>query len=240
MSGGIYIYLESPQSRAKRVSLLPELDPVSRARAFLDKYGDKAFMLLRACLDVALDPNVDHRLGDFSFKHVVMRLSRLGLRYNPSNLLRAMEREYGLIEKSYASSNQTWWRFVDLEAVRQALGEPGAAEDPEASLLKIKYRSLEPERIKSALSRLALKPQLTQADKEAFKRLAFGELEDVVRLYKEMEGREELFYAELQALREILRLAELVSLKLEQRARPKAAAEAEALEEREARVNDTA
>ncbi|WP_434731226.1 hypothetical protein WLZ34_06485 [Thermogladius sp. KZ2Tp1] len=186
-----------------------------RVRAFLDKYGDKGFLVLKAALEVAGDPNVDHRYGDFSFKHLVLKLARLGFNYNPVNLLRSLEKEYGVVEKSYTSSNQTWWRFVDVEAVKSAVYEGAAdSDDPRLALLKLKYESLEPARVRSTLLKLASKPSLSNVDKELFRSVVFNELTKLVELYYEMSNYEEYFAAQLSEVRELLRLAELVSAKM--------------------------
>ncbi|MEM1879294.1 MAG: hypothetical protein QXJ18_05995, partial [Desulfurococcaceae archaeon] len=95
----------------------------TRLIAFLEKYGEKGLIVLKTAFDLSQDPHIDHRLGDFSFKHLVLKLTSIGFNYNPVNLLRILEKEYGIIEKSYSSSNQTWWRFVDIEAVRRVLSE---------------------------------------------------------------------------------------------------------------------
>ncbi|WP_440059581.1 hypothetical protein ACSU1N_07290 [Thermogladius sp. 4427co] len=191
------------------------LNVYSATRAFLEKYGDKGFMVLKAALDVAGDPNIDHRYGDFSFKSLVLRLARLGFNYNPVNLLRALEKEYGVIEKSYTSSSQTWWRFRDPEAVRKAvLGDTIEIEDPRISLLKIKYEALEPGIIKNHLVKLASKTVLTKVDREGFRRIVFEDLPKLVELYYEMLGYEDYFKNEISTIREIIRLAELVSARL--------------------------
>lgn len=184
---------------------------------FLEKYGEKGLLVLKAAYDIAQDPNVDHRLGDFSFKHLVLRLASMGFNYNPINILRIMEREYGIIEKSYTSSNQTWWRFVDIDATRSTLSEQYGAqlEDPVIKSILIKYRSLEPRSIMETLKRLLAKESLTNADKELFKNIAFTTLDKIVWLINEMEKYEEVFNPEIRVLREILNLADMVSSKLD-------------------------
>ncbi|MEZ0394411.1 MAG: hypothetical protein ABWK00_05160 [Desulfurococcaceae archaeon] len=188
-------------------------DTRAALREFLAKYGERAELVLRIAFEVSTDPNVDHRLGDFSYKHLVARLLSMGISYNPANLLRIMERDYGIIDKSYVSSNQTWWRFVDQDAVREALSG-GAWDDPKISVILVKYRSLEPLSMLEALRRLYSKQRLSDADRKFLKRLAFEELPLVIQVMGEMEEHEEAFSAELKILREIVGLAEKVSAKL--------------------------
>ncbi|MCY0868671.1 MAG: hypothetical protein OWQ48_05530 [Desulfurococcus sp.] len=187
---------------------------------FLARYGERALLVLRIAYNIARDPNVDHRLGDFSYKHVVSKLMELGLVYNPANILRVMEREYGIIVKSYASKNQTWWRFRDLDAVREVLEEDilaDSSEEPKLKLTMIKYRSLEPLSMLNFLRRLALKEKLNSAEKEIFRKLVFNELEKIAGILEEMKYHEEVFSSEIKILSEIIRLAEVVAGKLDAR-----------------------
>ncbi|ACL10670.1 hypothetical protein DKAM_0344 [Desulfurococcus amylolyticus 1221n] len=185
---------------------------------FLSKYGEKAFIVLKTAYNISRDPNIDHRLGDFSYKHLVYKLAETGIAYNPANLLKVMEKNYGIIEKSYASKNQTWWRFSDIDAVREVLEKsinPETGDDPRIKLLVIKYRSLEPWNLLSILRKLALKERFNEVDKEVFRKLAFNDLEKIAGIIKEMMYYEEVFSNEIKLLNEILELAELVAGKLE-------------------------
>jgi hypothetical protein len=195
---------------------LSTLTVSERLRLFLEKYGDKGLIVIKAAFEVAQDPYVDHRYGDFSFKHLVLKLQSQGFRYNPVNLLRVLEKEYGVIEKAYSSSNQTWWRFVDFEAVRSVLSEYYGVsyEDPRLKYLLIKYRSLEPNTVLDTLRRLAYKENLTSGDKEVFKEIVFNVLDKVLDVLREMEKYEDVFTSEISIIREILNLAEAVSSKL--------------------------
>ncbi|ADV65056.1 hypothetical protein [Desulfurococcus mucosus] len=185
---------------------------------FLSRYGEKALVVLRIAYNIARDPNIDHRLGDFSYKHIVFKLYEAGVTYNPVNLLKVMEKNYGIIEKSYTSKNQTWWRFRDIDSVRDAIeaytGSRGE-EDPRLKLLAIKYRSMEPLKMLNTLHKLAVKDKLSEVDKEVFRGLVFNELEKVTSILQEMMRYEEAFSNEIRVLNEILGLAEAVARKLE-------------------------
>jgi len=198
---------------------LSSLTIAERVRLFLEKYGDKGLLVLRVAFELAQDPYIDHVYGDFSFKHLVLKLQTQGFKYNPVNLLRVLEKQYGVIEKSYTSSNQTWWRFVDFEAVRSILSEYYGVsyEDPRLKYLLIKYRSLEPTSILDTLKRLASKDMLSTGDKEVFRELVFSVLDKIVEILREMEKYEDVFTAEMTVLKEILSLAEVVSSKLASR-----------------------
>ncbi len=191
-----------------------------RIWSFLEKYGEKAYIVLRTALDIALDPEIDHRLGDFSYKHLVFRLRSMGINYNPQNLLRIMEREYGIVEKTYISTKQKWWSFLDLETTRKVLHEYSGSDeinDPKIRLLSIKYHSLEPMNILNTLRRLAVKNSFTSIDKEVFRGIVFNDLEKITDVLNEMLRHEEIFSEEIKVLNEILSLAENISAKLEAR-----------------------
>ena len=95
----------------------------ARVLDFLEKYGDKGFIVLKTAIEISLSNTNNRRFGDFSYQSLVFRLNSMGIGYNPSNILRILEREYGVIEKTYSSSRQKWYRFIDLDAVREALYE---------------------------------------------------------------------------------------------------------------------
>ncbi len=195
-----------------------------RVLEFLNNYGDKGFIVLKTALEVALDPSIDHRLGDFSHKLVVIRLRRSGVEYNPSNILRILEREYGITERTYDSKRQRWWRFIDTDSVREALLEytgHSLEGDPRLRLLLLKYKSIEPLNILAQLKRLAAKNVLTPVDKKVFRSLVFNELEVVVDLLESMSMYEDVFEQETGVLREILSLAEAVANKINRSIREK-------------------
>ncbi len=185
---------------------------------FLNNYRDKGFIVLKTALDIAIDPGIDHRLGDFSFKLLVLRLQSRGISYDPRNILRILERNYGLIEKSYDSRRQKWWRFVDLEETRRALYEyysGGSLDEPRLRLLLLKYKSLEPKKLLDTLRRLSSKEILTSVDKRVFRRLVFDELERIIDILESMMEYEDIFQNEIRVLNEILEMAEIVAGKLD-------------------------
>lgn len=188
-----------------------------RVNGFLAKYGEKGFLVLKTALEVAEDPYIDHRLGDFDYKRLYLKLLKTGVKYAPQNLLRILEKEYEVIERTYSSSNQKWWRFLDIFAVKEALEEYmglPSVNDPKLALIKIKYRSLDPINLLQNLKRLLFKDKLSNVDKEFFQKFAFETLEKVVSILNEMQEYEQNFVEEINVLNEILRLADAVSLKV--------------------------
>lgn len=188
----------------------------------LEKYGDRAYVVLKAMIEVARDYTLSsrNRHGDFDYRGLVLRLKAMGVEYNPSRLLKTLE-EYGIIETTYHSGGQHWWRIISLDEVEEALreysGEPTLdQEDPEITLIKVQVESLEPENLKSILQLMLRKKKLGEIDKKKFKRIVFEDLELVVKVLKKALEYEDVLEPEIKRLREILSLALLVAKKIGQ------------------------
>ena len=175
------------------------------ADEFLARYGEKGYMVLKAVLAASRLRLGGPRLGDFSFRDVKEFLSRNGFRYNPSLLLSKLEKEYGLIETTYRSGGQHWWRIVDEEAIEEALARYEGGEDeepssedlpPRARLLRIQFYSLDPERMLEVLYRLRRRRRLTEAERRLLQKIAF---EDLPRLVAFLEEAQASYPDELQA-----------------------------------------
>ncbi len=201
-----------------------------RVLEFLAEYDERGYAVLRAAIDsyVYSKGRRGIRLGDFSFREVVQRLKAWGIDYNPSMLLRILERDYGIVETSYKSSNQHWFRFVDANSVIEALDEyeKGTTiteeydvsetleeEDPEILLLKIQIASLNIGALEEKLKKLLLKPRLSTSDIALFRGIAFNEIEQVVSLLKRAN---DIGYdgEEVEAMRRILSLAARLARKI--------------------------
>lgn len=176
------------------------------AELFLAKYGEKGYLVLRAILAASRTRLGGPRLGDFSYRDVKDYLARQGVSYNPSLLLSRLEKEYGLIETTYKSGGQHWWRVLDLEEIERAVRsyegreEPGDEDDsepppPRVRLLRIQFYSLEPDRILETLYRLKRRRRLSEAERRLLRRLAF---EDLPRLVEFLEEAQASYPDELQ------------------------------------------
>ncbi len=192
----------------------------ARVLEFLEKYGDRGVVILKTALELAFDNNTSSRkLGDFSYQQLVMRLRAMGINYNPANLLRILEREYGIIEKTYDSSNQKWYSFVDIESTRQALdeylGNTIEQEDPRVQYIRIKYKVLEPLKTLRTLRTLASRKLLSKSDKRFFREFVFTDLSKIVSVMEEMMEYQEVFTRELRVLNEILMLSARIAENIE-------------------------
>lgn len=189
----------------------------ARLKAFLEDYGDKGRKVLEAALRRAeeLSSSGENTMGDFDYKGLKAHLERMGERMNPSPILNIMEKKYGLIETSYRSSKQHWWRFYDYIAVEKELKqEEGEEEDESKKIIIAMYASLEPKKMMEQMKKIMMKTRLDYADKMLFRKIAFEDLPKVEEVLKKMIERESEFEEEIRVLREIVRLAGEISIKL--------------------------
>ena len=191
----------------------------ARAREFLEKYGEKGELVLRAALETAEEYKKSGKdvLGDFDFKGVIRRLKLRGIEYNPSPLLSKLEREYSLIETTYKSSGQHWWKFIDEDAIRAALEvDEEEIEDPEVAMLKVQIAALELEEAKERLLKILNKRKMSVADKKWFKAFAFESLPLITQVAQKVleEGYEDPELLEpVKVLQLALKVAKIAKLK---------------------------
>ncbi len=186
-----------------------------RVREFIERYGDKAIAVLKAALELSSEAGCS--LGDFNSRDLALRLTAWGIDYNPSNLIKMLEKAYGIIEKGSTSRGRVWYRFRDIDAVREELFSYmgySREENPRIKVLRIKYRSLRIDLLVNRLRNIVTKERLSKSDLEFIKDLAFKELDEVLQLIDEMSENESYFIKELKALKELVELADAASLKI--------------------------
>lgn len=147
---------------------------------FIAKYGERGYIVLKAVLEATKKSRRSFKLGDFSFRGVKTILKAMGVEYNPAPLLSKLEKEYGVIETSYKSSNQHWWRILDKglieTVVREWEGRPEPdPEDPRLRMLRIQFYSLSPQETLDLLTRLSRR-RLNSVERARLKKIAFEEL----------------------------------------------------------------
>lgn len=155
-------------------------------RDVLARYGSRAYYVLKAALEVAEENRrlgLD-KLGDFDYRSLVLKLRSWGVEYNPSNLLRALEREYRLIRTVYRSSNQRWWVFTDARSVALELEGEGERGDPEEELLIVQMSVVDVDRLVAELAGLLAKERLAPPDERRLMEIVFEDLARVVEVYK--------------------------------------------------------
>lgn len=165
------------------------------------KYGEKAYILLKAAYEVYQSNLLMNRKvpGDFDYKSLINKLREKGVSYNPNQLLRMLEREFGIIETTYRSVNQRWWRFKDPLAISKALSTyegkdvGDECEDPEILLLKIQVEVIDIDKLINELIELISKERLTLSDRERIKNLIFNDAQLIIKLFKETQKYGEEF-----------------------------------------------
>ncbi len=167
---------------------------------FIGRYGERGYILLKAILEETDSNWAYPGLGDFDFKGIKSRLRSYGIDYNPSPLLSKLEREYGVIETSYKSSNQHWWKITDRESIEEVVrlkeGRPlRDHEDPRIRMLKIQFYSLDPERILELVRRASRNSKLNEYIKRQLRRIVFEDLPLIVDFLEKAKSEypEELF-----------------------------------------------
>lgn len=177
----------------------------------LVKYGERAYEVLRIATEIALENrSLSKRLpGDFDYRTLVHKLYLNGINYNPSRLLSIIEREYGIIETTYRSANQRWWRFTDLRSIIDALDRyktpQEIIDDPEIYLIKLQFKVLNLDELNKIVNELMNKNKLMNEDVELVKKIVLSELENVVLVLKKMLKFKGVFEKEVNELLRFLK-----------------------------------
>jgi len=185
-------------------------------KEFIAKYGDRGYLVIRAIIEEADRQWGGPGLGDFSFKGVRNRIKSYGVEYNPAPLLSKLEKEYRVIETTYKSSTQHWWRIIDRSVLVSILkgydyGVETVEDDNRARLLRIQFYALEPDRILEALRRISRLRKLSDYDRRRLRRIVFEDLPFIVRFLEEAEGEyDDLLSREIALAHAILDAAERI------------------------------
>jgi hypothetical protein len=186
---------------------------------FLARYGEKGRAVLLAAVEAMIEiqrRNEYTRLGDFDYKTLKEMLERLGGGVNPTNYLRALEREYGIVNQTYRSTRQQWWSFANKEAIlswyERQVGKP--SDDPVVKVLVVKYRVLKPEEKLSRLEALSRKPSLSLVEQKEIMDFVFNELDKVLLVLNEIKKYGDVFRNEVNVLSRIIDLAYQLSSKI--------------------------
>jgi hypothetical protein len=180
-----------------------------RTTEFLLRFGDRG----KTVVSIALmcEPT---QLGDFSYKCVQEKIVERGYDFDPKMLLRSMEKDYGITETSYKSTNQHWWRFLDKKQVEEAISPE--EEDPAITVVKIQAESLDMPSAERKLSVLMRKPKLSEIDKRIFRQFSFEELPLFVKIYNDAMQYEET--QEIgERIKKIINMARAVAMKINEK-----------------------
>ena len=191
-------------------------DATERLREFLATYGERGYYLLKAMLETSRSLIGVAKLGDFDFKSVRRKLREYGLDYNPAILLSKLEKDYYIIETSYKSSNQHWWRIIDENTLEDVIREhegrpPQDPDDPKLRILRIQFYSLNPDGLLETLKKLENTRKLGWPERRILRKLAFEELPLLAEfLDKAREQYPEELAREITLAEAILETAEAV------------------------------
>lgn len=191
---------------------------MSAVSEVLSRYGGRAYYVLRAAVEVTEENRRLglSKLGDFDYRSLVAKLRSWGIEYNPSNLLKILEREYGVVKTVYRSSNQRWWVFTDITSVKLALseGRDEASGDPDEELLSIQIAVLNVDKIITDLTSILSKEKITSLDERRLREIVLGELPPVVEVYKKALSYGEKFSEFVGKVGRALELAKRAALLL--------------------------
>ncbi|MCD6340595.1 MAG: hypothetical protein J7L51_01410 [Desulfurococcales archaeon] len=163
----------------------------------LMRYGERALYVLKAAIEVSEEYSAlgKRTPGDFDNKGVIRKLKEWGITYNPSQLLRIMERDYGIIETVYRSATQRWWRFSDITAVKEAIryfegDNEDLIEDPEHYVLSLQIDVIDVDRLLNEVKAMYSKSKLSVAEKNRIKQIVVEELPTIAKVMKEAQKYE--------------------------------------------------
>lgn len=196
------------------------LDLRDRLRLFLAEYGERGYVVLKAVLDEAKRSKLKMRLGDVSARGVRERLKLNGIEYNPIPLLTKLEREVGLLETTYKSSSQHWWKVSDIEVLEEVLREYtgeeqpqlNVFESPEARVFKLQLELIGLRELARRISIIASKERLTSSDWIILRKIALDDLPALIKIKKDIESSmlSEEFREELNLIENIIATIESI------------------------------
>ncbi|MEM4848401.1 MAG: hypothetical protein QXM55_02050, partial [Ignisphaera sp.] len=181
------------------------------------RYGQKLYIVLSTAIKIAkINKLKGLKLpGDFEYRSLIEELEKQNFKYNPSMLLRILEREYNIIMTTYKTNNQHWYKFKDLEEIERALNNSVGLsldiDEPGIAMLKIQIKSLQINYWSKKLKQMSIKDKLSSADVKLFQRFAFNVLPKIVKILRKAEEFEDQFYAEINLLKELISLASIVA-----------------------------
>jgi hypothetical protein len=169
---------------------------------FLVKYGERGKAVLEAAVRASRRFEKKRDIlpklpGDFDYKTLVEELGLMGYSYNPSPILRILERDYGLIKTTLHTSRQRWFIFSSpvvkdviedyIIRSREYIDET----DPEYLIIKTQLIAVNIEKIKDFLNKLAIKERWAETDYEKLKKISTEDLVILSNIYKKVKEKDE-------------------------------------------------
>lgn len=185
---------------------------------FIYRYGERGRALLEAIIRASrrLDKGSAAPLpGDFNYRSVVEELGMMGYSYNPSPLLRILEKEYSLVRTTLHTSGQRWYVLSNKEALEEYIEKlrSGGDEDPEALVIRLQLESLRIDDLARVLKTLAGRKRWSDADYKKLYIISFKKLPKLVRIYRRIQEDPEKWGPYIRDIEEIFTLAKKLRLR---------------------------
>ncbi|MDT7887682.1 MAG: hypothetical protein RQ885_01740 [Desulfurococcales archaeon] len=196
---------------------------------FIYRYGERGRAVLEAVVRAsqrlareAMTPLP----GDFDYRSVVEELGLMGYSYNPSPLLRILEKEYSLVRTTLHTSGQRWFVLSNKEAFEEYVEKlrSGGEEDPEALVIRLQLEALRMDEISRILRSLASKKRWSDTDYRRLYDISFKKMPKLLKIYRKIQEDPERWGSYMRDIEEIFALAK----KLKARTHPQRGSEEEA------------
>lgn len=179
---------------------------------FVYRYGERGKAVLEAMVRAAqrlARTSTPPLPGDFDYRSVVEELGIMGYSYNPSPLLRILEKEYSLIRTTLHTSSQRWYALSNREVLEEYVERlrNGGDEDPEAVVIRLQIESLRLEDIVKSLKHLAEKKMWSDSDYRKLYDISFRKLPKLLKIYKRMQDDPERWGSYIRNVEEVFMLA---------------------------------
>ncbi len=179
---------------------------------FVYRYGERGKAVLEAMVRATqrlARTSTPPLPGDFDYRSVVEELGLMGYSYNPSPLLRILEKEYSLIRTTLHTSSQRWYALSNREAFEKYVERlrSGGDEDPEAIVVKLQIESLRLEEIVRSLKQLAEKRMWSDSDYRKLYDISFRKLPKLLKIYRKMQDDPERWGSYIRNIEEVFMLA---------------------------------
>ncbi len=182
---------------------------------FLYKYGERGKTVLEA--SIRASQKISRRSltptpGDFDYRSLVEELGLMGYSYNPSPLLRILEKEYGLIKTTLHTSNQRWFEFVDKEAIESFIDSVKGVddEDPEQVMVRLQLASLQIDKVKEQLSKLLEKKRWSDNDYRRLYRISFIIMPKLLKIYRKLQEDPEMWGDTISEIEQVFKISNKV------------------------------
>jgi len=193
---------------------------------FIYRYGERGRAVLEAIIRASQKLSrsaVAPLPGDFDYRSVVEELGLMGYSYNPSPLLRILEKEYSLIKTTLHTSGQRWYVLSNREAIEEYVERlrSGGEEDPEYLVVRLQLEALRLDEVVKTLKGLISKRRWSDADYRRLYDISFRRMPKLLKIYRKIQEDPERWGAYIRDIEEVFSLAK----RLRARASPERGAE---------------